>query len=270
MDGSVVGGEDAIAFGPDIGFENLSLSRGTAGGVATADLIIEIVDRDALNNMVATGDKLIIKDWFDDTRKVEWLRFADGQDIRIADIQSFTTTTNVDGTIVGTNGSDWWVGSNADDPNVFLRRVTDFGFGSGGDDLVSGDANNDLVSGGDGNDQVYGGDGNDTVFGDAGEDKVWGGAGADIVSGGKGDDEFRAATATTSIVSGAATATTSCSTALIRLRRSSAPLARRELRHGKAVFTLRPTVMSSMEWATSYATWASGRRRFSMIPRRTS
>ena len=187
VDGSVVGGEDAISFGSGIGFEDISLQRGATNGVANADLIIDLTALDTNGNRVLTGDSLTIRDWFDDTRKVEWLRFADGQDIRIGDLSSIIIGPNVGDSIIGTNGNDWAVGtSDADD--FSLLNGDDFGFGGKGDDFVGGDGDNDFLSGGDDNDFVRGGAGHDTAFGDAGNDTVEGNEGNDIVVGGRGND----------------------------------------------------------------------------------
>lgn len=183
VDGSVVGGEDAISFGPGVGFENLLLRRGTTSGAANADLIIELVD----DQGDLTGDTLTIKDWFDDARRVEWLRFADGQDIRIGDVTSFIVGPTLGDSIIGTEGADWAVGLDNND-SIELLGGNDFGFGGKGKDVVSGDDHNDFLSGGDGIDQVLGKSGNDTVFGDAGNDAVDGGEGHDIIAGGRGND----------------------------------------------------------------------------------
>ncbi|OQW63987.1 MAG: hypothetical protein A4S17_00305 [Proteobacteria bacterium HN_bin10] len=187
VDGSVVGGEDAISFGAGIGFEDISLRRGLTNGVANSDLIIELTALNESNVRVPTGDTLTIRDWFDDTRKVEWLRFADGQDIRIGDISSIIIGPNVGDSIIGTNGADWAIGT-TDDDDFSLLNGDDFGFGGRGDDLVHGDGDNDFLSGGDDNDIVIGDSGHDTVFGDAGADLVEGNGGNDIVAGGRGDD----------------------------------------------------------------------------------
>ncbi|MBC7767387.1 MAG: cadherin domain-containing protein [Phycisphaerales bacterium] len=187
VDGSVVGGEDAISFGAGIGFENISLKRGATNGVANSDLIIELSTFNENGQRVASGDTLTIRDWFDDTRRVEWLRFADGQDIRIGDISSIINGANVGDSIIGTNGNDWAVGS-SDDDDFHLLNGDDFGFGGKGEDFVGGDGDNDFLSGGDDDDIVSGGAGHDTVFGDAGNDLVEGNGGADIVVGGRGDD----------------------------------------------------------------------------------
>ncbi|MEJ0060772.1 MAG: cadherin domain-containing protein [Terricaulis sp.] len=176
VNGSVKGGEDAISFGAGISIRDLIMRRSTSGN----DLIIELRNGPA-------GDMLVVNDWFDETRRVEWLRFADGQSIRIADISSFIIGTGADDVILGTFGSDFVVGDAGND-TLHLLPGNDFGFGDAGNDLVTGDEDNDWVLGGDGTDQVMGGTGNDTVFGDGGDDQVYGGAGSDIISGGRGND----------------------------------------------------------------------------------
>ncbi|MBT9445605.1 MAG: cadherin domain-containing protein [Hyphomonadaceae bacterium] len=187
VDGSVVGGEDAIAFGIGIGFEDLRLQRGAANGVANSDLIVQLTALDANGQRVTIGDSLTIKDWFDETRRVEWLRFADGQDIRIGDISSFIVGSDLHDTIIGTDGADWVVGLGGGD-DIKLLSGDDFGFGGKGNDIIAGDGNNDFLSGGDDADQIMGGLGNDTAFGDAGNDVVSGDDGNDIIAGGRGDD----------------------------------------------------------------------------------
>jgi Ca2+-binding RTX toxin-like protein len=192
VDGSVVGGEDAISFGLGIGFEDIKLRRGTVDGTPTgaanADLIIELSALDENGVRYLTGDALTVKDWFDETRRIEWLRFADGQDIRIGDITSIHIGTEAPDSIMGTEGADWVYGGGGDDV-LELGNDDDFGFGAKGRDVVSGDNDNDFLSGGDDDDKVLGGAGHDTVFGDAGDDVVAGGDGNDIVAGGRGTDE---------------------------------------------------------------------------------
>jgi VCBS repeat-containing protein len=191
VDGSVKGGEDAIVFGVGVGMQNLVIKRSGANG---QDLVIQLTADDpagtTVNGQVVqllTGDSLTIKDWFESTRKVEWLRFANGDEIRIGDITSYIVGVAGQSVIIGTNGADWIVGSDGAD-KIYGLRGDDFGFGGLGNDLVSGDANNDLVSGGSGDDIVIGGLGNDTVLGDGGADHLAGGVGLDILAGGKGDD----------------------------------------------------------------------------------
>lgn len=181
VDGSVRGGEDAVVFGAGIGMQDLILQR------SGQDLEIRLTEVVNENNRVETGDQLVIKDWFESTRRVEWLRFADGEEVRIADIQSFIVGSSVSDVIVGSNEADFMYGGAGDDVMWGLDG-NDFGFGGAGNDLVAGDGDNDWVAGGLNDDKVIGGAGHDTVFGDGGDDEVYGGAGSDIVAGGRGDD----------------------------------------------------------------------------------
>ena len=178
--GDVRGGEDAIAFGPGITLHNLVMRR------TGEDLLIEL--QTEINGVdVLTGDAITIKDWFNITRRVEWLRFADGEDVRIGDVTSFIAGTSGPDVIIGSFGADFIVGGQGNDE---IRGLSgnDYGFGGGGDDFVAGDSDNDMVAGGSGADEVVGGAGNDTVFGDGGNDDLYGGAGNDILAGGLGDD----------------------------------------------------------------------------------
>ncbi|HCK84378.1 MAG TPA: hypothetical protein DHW63_07655, partial [Hyphomonadaceae bacterium] len=185
--GDVKGGEDAIAFGPGVTLRNLVMKRSGTAAAPGNDLIIQLAN-DVNGTLVLTGDEITIKDWFTITRRVEWLRFADGEQIRIGDVTSFIAGTTGPDVIIGTYGADFMVGDGGNDQ---LRGLAgnDFGFGGGGADFVAGDSDNDLVAGGSGADEVIGGGGNDTVFGDDGADELYGGTGNDILAGGLGDDQ---------------------------------------------------------------------------------
>lgn len=187
-DGSVKGGEDAIAFGAGISMAHIQLRRSGVAGAPGNDLIISLVSYDENGQATATGDELTIKDWFETTRRVEWLRFADGEQIRIGDMASFIIGTGGSDVILGTYGADFLYGGAGDD---VIRGLAgnDFGNGGSGNDFVAGDGDNDWVLGASGDDTVLGGGGHDTVFGDGGNDRVYGGTGSDIVVGGHGDDE---------------------------------------------------------------------------------
>jgi Ca2+-binding RTX toxin-like protein len=187
VDGSVRGGEDAIAFGAGITIENVILRRSGSEGAAGGDLIIQLTT-EGPGGQVATGDELVIKDWFESSRRVEWLRFVNGDELRIGDMTSYVIGTGGNDVILGTYGADFLYGGDGDDE---LRGLggDDFGSGGLGNDLVAGDEDQDWVTGGAGNDQVLGGSGNDTVFGDDGDDFTYGGSGSDLVVGGKGDDQ---------------------------------------------------------------------------------
>jgi Ca2+-binding RTX toxin-like protein len=188
-DGTVRGGEDAVVFGTGIGLQDLMLRRSGTASAPGQDLIIDltVVDPDT-GERIQTGDELIIKDWFESTRRVEWLRFADGEDIRIGDMSAFIIGTSGPDIVLGTLGSDFLYGTAGND-TLYGLQGNDFGFGGTGNDFVGGDEDNDFLSGGNDDDDVLGDAGNDTVFGDAGSDVVFGGSGSDIVVGGRGDDE---------------------------------------------------------------------------------
>lgn len=180
-DGSIRGGEDALVFGIGITFENISLER------SGLDLIVKLKAEDSNGQQVLTGDQLTIKDWFESTRRVEWFRFANGEEYRIGDVTTFINGTAANEVIIGTNGSDF-IYAGAGDDEVHALAGDDFAFGGAGNDVIGGDEDQDLVAGGSGDDRVFGDGGNDTVMGDAGHDQLSGGDGTDILSGGRGND----------------------------------------------------------------------------------
>ena len=175
--GQITGGEDAIVFGPGITIEDISLQR------SGDDLVITL-----RQNGVATSDVLTLKDWTNPFNRVEILRFADGNELRIADFDTFVLGTDANEVLIGTNGNDFVYGGGGNDL-IYLLSGNDFGNGGIGNDVVSGDAGSDIVVGSDGDDTVLGGTGNDTVSGGRGDDAVQGQSGNDIVSGGQGRDE---------------------------------------------------------------------------------
>ncbi len=109
VDGNVKGGEDAIVFRAGITMNDLVIER--SGGTLNPgrDLIIALVTK-ANGITTRSTDQLIIKDWFEGTRRIEWLRFANGDDIRIGDISSYLIGTGGNDVIIGTNGADFLYG----------------------------------------------------------------------------------------------------------------------------------------------------------------
>ena len=85
--------------------------------------------------------------------------------------------TGVD-SIQGTEFSDSFFGTGADEI---------VNLGDGNDSIASG-AGNDDVRGGNGDDTIDAGDGNDTLYGGAGNDLINGGAGSDVIFNALGDD----------------------------------------------------------------------------------
>lgn len=155
VDGSVKGGEDAIVFRAGLTMNDLVIERSGTTGNPGRDLIIILVTKVAVPISAQyptglrtdrTGDKLVIKDWFEGTRRIEWLRFANGDDIRIGDVTSFLIGTGGNDVIIGTNGADFLYGGDGND-TLFGLKGNDFGIGGRGNDLVSGDDDNDWVSG---------------------------------------------------------------------------------------------------------------------------
>jgi Ca2+-binding RTX toxin-like protein len=182
VNGDVVGGTDAITFGAGISMINLQMAR------SGNDMLIKLGTWDSgFNTFTLTGDQLTVKDWFTDSRTIEWFRFADGEEIRMADLGSVVRGTAGNNYIVGTNGSDFLFGLGGAD-SIRSLGGNDFAYGGSGDDFITGDGGDDLVVGGSGDDRVQGNAGQDTLTGDDGADNVYGGAGDDIISGGKGND----------------------------------------------------------------------------------
>lgn len=187
--GAVSGGEDAIVFGGGIGIGDIRLQRSGTASAQGNDLIVMV--------MTTTGDvesfsgtQVTIRDWFTNPfKRVEWLRFADGNEIRIGDITSFVIGGSGDDVLIGTQGNDFVYGGAGDD-RLFLLAGDDVGNGGVGNDMVVGDAGRDLLIGSAGNDQLIGGAGIDAITGDAGADDIYGGADNDIVAGGRGDGDL--------------------------------------------------------------------------------
>lgn len=185
-DGSTKGGDDAIVFGAGIDMRHLILERSGAIGYEGMDLIIKIQREDG--TWYEGDDKIVVKDWFEGTRRIEWLRFANGEEIRIGDFVSIQKGTAANDVIIGSNGNDFQYGGDGDD-RMWGLQGNDWQVGGKGNDFVSGNDDDDYQLGGDDDDVVLGGIGHDTLFGDDGNDRVYGGQGNDLVIGGRGDDE---------------------------------------------------------------------------------
>ena len=178
-DGKAAGGEDALVFGAEIGLDDIKIHKSDD----SLDLVIELWP-----DGVFAGDRIVLKDWFSSFNKIETLKFADGNEIRIADLDTFTLGTDDAEVIVGTAGNDFVHAGGGDDV-VFLFSGNDFGNGGLGNDTVAGDSGNDIVVGADGDDTLHGGAGFDAVSGGRGNDSVHGDGGNDILAGGAGNDE---------------------------------------------------------------------------------
>ena len=178
--GVAAGGEDALVLGEGIGLDDVKIMKSADG----LDLILELWPAG-----IFAGDRVVMKDWFSSFNKIETLRFADGNEIRLADFDTFNLGSDASETIIGTQGNDF-VHAGAGNDVVYLLSGNDFGNGGLGDDTVSGDSGNDIVVGTDGNDVLFGGSGKDMVSGGRGDDNVHGDSGDDVLSGGQGNDEI--------------------------------------------------------------------------------
>lgn len=173
------GGRDTIEFGDGIGLEHVTIRRNGD------DLVITLLD----DNGQTTQDSLTLKDWDNAFRRIETLRFSDGQEIDLGNFQTFIIGTSGDDRIIGTNNNDFIHGGLGDD-DIRALLGDDVAIGGLGNDVVSGGGDNDLVIGGAGGDNLYGDAGSDVVSGDGGNDILRGGAGNDALSGGRGDDRI--------------------------------------------------------------------------------
>lgn len=91
---------------------------------------------------------------------------------------TWTGTTPVGCTIVGTEGDDRLVGTRGDDVIC----------GLGGDDVIVAGRGGDVVVGGPGDDRLLGQGGDDTLLGGEGDDRLHGHQGRDVLTGGPGRD----------------------------------------------------------------------------------
>ncbi|WP_459789796.1 cadherin domain-containing protein [Alteriqipengyuania sp. 357] len=184
--GRIAGGEDAVAFGYGIGIGDIRLSRSVDG----KHLIIDVMEIGPDGAERPTGDTLTLRGWFSDPfKRVEWLKFVDGNEIRIGDITSFVIGTGGDDVLIGTNGNDFVYGGPGDD-KLYLLAGNDVGNGGTGNDMVAGDDGRDLVIGGLGDDRLMGGRGADAITGDDGADDIYGGDDDDVIAGGRGDGDL--------------------------------------------------------------------------------
>ncbi|MFC3792578.1 Calx-beta domain-containing protein [Sphingobium agri] len=187
--GKVTGGEDAIVFGAGIGIGDIKLQRSGTSAAPGNDLLVIVMT--TVNGVETdSGTRLVVKDWFTNPfKRIEWLKFADGNEIRVGDITSFVGGGAGNDVLVGTVGNDFVYGGAGND-KLYLLGGSDIGNGGTGDDMVAGDTGRDLLIGGLGNDELMGGAGWDAITGDDGADDIYGGADRDVLSGGRGDGDL--------------------------------------------------------------------------------
>lgn len=182
---AAIGGEDAIVFGAGIELGDIVMQRSTTD---PDDLIVKVMQ--TVDGVVSfSGTQLTVKDWFADYfKRVEWIKFADGTEVRIGDITSFIIGGSGNDVLIGTAGNDFVYGGDGDD-QLHLLAGNDIGNGGTGNDLVAGHSGQDLLVGGLGVDQLIGGKGKDALSGDGSGDDLYGGDEDDILSGGRGDGD---------------------------------------------------------------------------------
>jgi Ca2+-binding RTX toxin-like protein len=182
---AIAGGEDAIAFGADIDMGDIVLVRSS---VDADDLLVRVMKTEN-GVQVFSGTQITVKDWFANSfKRVEWLKFVDGTEIRIGDITSFIIGGDGNDVLIGTNGNDFVYGGPGDD-RILLFGGDDIGNGGTGNDMIAGHEGKDLLIGGLGVDQLIGGKDKDVLSGDGGGDDLYGGDADDILSGGRGDGD---------------------------------------------------------------------------------
>jgi Ca2+-binding RTX toxin-like protein len=171
------GGRDAIELGAGIDLSDITIQ------LVGNDLEIKLLNDDGSYS----GDTLTIQSWTDGFNRIEYLRFANGDEINIGGFRSFILGTAGDDILRGTEGDDFIVGGAGND-QIDALGGNDVAIGGLGNDIVSGDDDDDIVVGSEGDDNLYGGKGNDVVSGDGGDDFLRGGQGNDILSGAQGND----------------------------------------------------------------------------------
>ncbi len=133
-----------------------------AAGIAKSDIAPSRLGQDlVLARTAVPGDKVTIKDWFNDvTKQVENVSFA-------ATGETFTHSELTDAllTLSGTAAADTLVGGNAYGETINGFDGNDTINGGGGDDLITGGLGNDTIDGGDGTDRYFfrPGDGQDFI-----------------------------------------------------------------------------------------------------------
>ncbi len=186
--GTIEGGEDAIVFGQGIEIGDIRLQRSGTSTAQGNDLLVVVMQ--TVNGVETdSGTRLTVKDWFSNPfKRIEWLKFVDGTEVRIGDITTFIVGGIGNDVLVGTTGNDFVYGGAGND-RLFLLPGDDVGNGGTGDDFIAGDAGRDLMVGGLGSDELVGGKGADVLSGDGGTDDLYGGADNDVLSGGRGDGD---------------------------------------------------------------------------------
>lgn len=182
---------DIPVYGSVFSGENFYL-RGGAGQSSTVD----VSDWD-LRTLQFTSRQLATAD-YDITITITVSGSVSYTDSATVTISQFSSADSIQGsgTIDGTSGQNYIVGSTGVD-TIDAMEGNDFVYArDAADDITAGEGNDVVVSGNnaetttlnEGNDIVYGGANQDTMYGNEGDDQLYGGAVRDFAYGGDGDD----------------------------------------------------------------------------------
>lgn len=147
-------GDDTYLFGFGDGIDLIEDASGTdtirmGAGITTLDVIMQqfgndlyVSLRDANNHALLSVDRMLIKDFYTATNRIEALRFADGSMVDLG------AASVINGGAAAENISAGW--------------GNDWLLGGGGDDVLTSNDGNDVLDGGTGNDTLDGGGGDDS------------------------------------------------------------------------------------------------------------
>ena len=206
-------GDDTYIFNRGDGQDSIVDVLGTdtlqfGEGIMTDDLIVK-VDINSNDLIVAIkedgktfdelGDKIVLKNWFNENYRIESITFEDGTAWNVADIINAQGTDEADTVHLLNSSDDVSLDLGAGDDIIVTASgndTIDAGAGNDainagmGDDTIIGGLGDDTINAGEGNDIIDGGEGNDALEGDIGNDTLEGGMGSDMLQGGEGDDTY--------------------------------------------------------------------------------
>ena len=126
--------------------------------------------------IIVNGDEtqgVLINYFFNNiNNKIENLRFANGENIRLSEIGLTLTQKDTD-------------------EHISSTEFDDIIYANGGHDQITSGTGNDTVYGGRGDDTINTSNGNNILYGESGQDTINGGDGNDIIIGGKGIDTLK-------------------------------------------------------------------------------
>ena len=174
------GGNDTYIFGRGYGIDTIYDDGGKLDtiefkeGISMDDLEFVRISSDVGEIRIKNSeDKIVLRRLFDDSERVEQLRFADGTIRKLEDIRKKFAIIN---------------GTDKAEELIAYDSVTGYTIYAGaGNDSIYGGSNNDVIYGQEGYDSIRSGAGDDILEGVAGNDYLSGGAGNDTYVFGRGD-----------------------------------------------------------------------------------